>query len=259
MTTPKTPSSSPVAWSANDLAGDPHAITDKATRIRRMFAGIAPSYDLNNRLHSLGRDQAWRRRAVQEAAVRADEDVLDVACGTGDLTEAFARARPRSVVGLDFTPEMLEIARRKASERRRSDGPTPTYVEGDAMALPFESGSFDVVSIAFGLRNVSAPDRALAEFGRVLRPGGRFVMLEFGRPGSVLGVLNDLYTQRIMPLTATWIAGDRSGAYRYLPRSVATFETPDEIQAAIEAAGLAKVSIRRLTLGVCVLYHASKP
>jgi demethylmenaquinone methyltransferase/2-methoxy-6-polyprenyl-1,4-benzoquinol methylase len=219
-----------------------------------MFAAIAGRYDLNNRLHSFGRDQAWRRTAVREAGVRPTEDVLDVACGTGDLTEAFADAGPASVTGVDFTEPMLDVARGKADRRRRSDGvPRPVYAHGDATALEYDDASFDVVSIAFGIRNVSDPAVALAEFRRVLRPGGRLVVLEFCEPTNpVLRGLNRIYTTRVMPVTASWLARDRSGAYRYLPRSVSTFADRRSLAEMMAAAGFADVTQRPLTFGVCV-------
>ncbi|MHC4947864.1 MAG: bifunctional demethylmenaquinone methyltransferase/2-methoxy-6-polyprenyl-1,4-benzoquinol methylase UbiE [Planctomycetota bacterium] len=252
------PSSPDVVWSADDLRGDPHATDDKADRVRTMFGAIAHRYDLNNRLHSFGRDQAWRRRAVRLAEVGPGDDVLDVACGTGDLAEAFATAGPRSVVGLDFTPRMLDIARRKAT--RLAPGQRPEYVEGDAMALPFEDGRFDVVSIAFGIRNVDEPRRALAEFHRVLRPGGRLVILEFGRPRNrLLRVANDLYTRRVMPITAGLLAGDRSGAYRYLPRSISTFLDPGALAAACRTVGFGDLRSIPMTFGVCWASRGVRP
>ena len=247
------------AWTDQDLDADPHRFDDKADRVRSMFGAIAGRYDLNNRLHSFGQDQRWRRAAVRLAAVTSTDDILDVACGTGDLTEAFARALPRSVTGLDFTPEMLDVARVKHPRRERPAGePTPVYLEGDATALPFDDASFDVLSIAFGIRNVGEPARALAEFRRVLRPGGRLVILEFAEPrNAVLRGLNRLYTHRIMPLTASLIARDRSGAYKYLPRSVETFLDPAHLRAAIETAGFSDPRERSLTFGVCRAHVAT--
>jgi len=223
-----------------------------------MFGGIASSYDLNNRVHSLWRDQAWRRTAVRLAEVRATDRVLDVACGTGDLTEAFAAAGPAEVTGLDFAEPMLEIARSKTERRRRAVGlPRPTYVSGDATQLPFEDAAFDVVSIAFGIRNVSEPARALAEFRRVTRPGGRLVILEFSQPrNGILRALSRFYTIRVMPITATWLARDRTGAYRYLPKSVDTFASREELARLIEEAGYGPVSQKELSLGICVAYTA---
>ena len=257
MTRPAS-SSSRELWSAEDLASDPHLAADKPERVRSMFSAIASSYDLNNRLHSFGRDQAWRRTAVTRADVRLEDDVLDVACGTGDLAEAFATARPASVTGLDFAEPMLEIARRKASRRPRHAGaPTPLYVQGDAMSLPFADASFDVVSIAFGIRNVADPRRAVLEFQRVLRPQGRLVILEFGRPHSrVLRFLNDVYTKVVMPRTASLVARDRTGAYRYLPRSIETFLDSDAMRKLLEETGFEDVSAHAMTFGVFVAYRA---
>ncbi len=250
------------AWTDRDLSASPHAREDKPERVRRMFAAIAGSYDLNNRVHALWQDQAWRRFAVRVSALRADDRVLDVACGTGDLSEWFARGGAREVVGLDFTAEMLDIARVKATRRTpRWHAERIRYMQGDAQQLPFDDASFDVVSIAFGIRNVLQPARALAEFRRVLRPGGRLVVLEFAEPrfGPVRW-FNRVYCQRIMPVTATLISGDRSGAYKYLPKSVATFMTPEELSAAMVTAGFSP-GVRRwsLSLGICVCYRAEVP
>jgi demethylmenaquinone methyltransferase/2-methoxy-6-polyprenyl-1,4-benzoquinol methylase len=203
-------SSSDVVWSATDLAGDPHEVADKAERVQRMFSAIAASYDLNNRLHSFGRDQAWRRKAVRLCRVRPTDRVLD---------------------------------------------PLPEYVHGDAMDLPFEDAAFDVVSIAFGIRNVTDPARALREFRRVLRPDGRLIILEFDAPENrLLRRLNHLYTARIMPVTATWLSRDRSGAYRYLPRSVGTFNDRTSMLAAMTGVGFDPVVAHPMTFGVCVGY-----
>jgi demethylmenaquinone methyltransferase/2-methoxy-6-polyprenyl-1,4-benzoquinol methylase len=245
------PASASPAWSADDLARNPHEDLAKAERVERMFTAIARSYDLNNRLHSFGRDVAWRRTAVTLAQVQPTDDVLDVACGTGDLSEAFCRGGARSVTGVDFTQAMLDIASMKAA--RRLAGRAIRYEWADATALPFAAGSFDVVSIAFGIRNVADPAKALSEFRRVLRPGGRVVVLEFGEPRNrALRALNRLYTHRIMPLTATLIARDRSGAYRYLPRSVETFLTPERLAGALGSAGFRVTRQRSMTFGVCV-------
>ena len=154
------------AWSATDLAADPHAASDKPERVRRMFESIAPSYDLNNRLHSFGQDRRWRARAVKPSRLRPGERVLDVACGTGDLSEAFAAAGAGEVVGVDFTAGMLDRARERAArlpqERR------PRYELADATNLPFADGSFDIVSIAFGIRTYNVPRQVRMRFA--IRP-----------------------------------------------------------------------------------------
>lgn len=254
MTAEPSPTTGP-AWSNELLAADVHAQSDKSVRVQAMFGAIAPRYDLNNRLHSFGLDQRWRREAVRLAAVDATSDVVDIACGTGDLSEAFAAAGVRSVLGVDFTPQMLDIARAKASgRRRRANEPAIRYEEGDATRLALRDRSADVVSIAFGIRNVGDPAQALREFRRILRPGGRLVILEFSEPRNALvRAVNRIYTRRIMPWTATLISGDRSGAYRYLPRSVATFLTPDALATELSRSGFSAVSSHGLTLGVCTI------
>ncbi len=248
------------AWTTSDLS-DPHTAVDKPQRVRRMFAGIAGRYDLNNRIHSFGRDQAWRRVAVAMAAVAEGDQVVDVACGTGDLALAFANhrtrkasPRPGSVIGIDFTFEMLPLARAKSLTDGSDAAAAVTWIQGDATALPLADASADVISIAFGLRNVGEPRRALAEFARVLRPGGRLAVLEFSEPKNpLLRWGSNFYTRHIMPRTASWIARDRSGAYRYLPASVDTFWSPTEIAAAMKEVGFETMRHRRLTFGVATV------
>lgn len=253
------------AWTDQDLRHNPHQVADKATRVRNMFAAIAPSYDLNNRLHALGMDQYWRRVTVDRANVRAGETVVDVACGTGDLTLKFARRLSQqgggTVLGVDFTYEMLPIAQRKG--QRHADQYQNVglqWINGDALALPLADASADVVSIAFGIRNVSDWGRAIDEFVRVLRPGGRLLVLEFSLPTNpVLRGLYNLYFRHIMPHTATLLSGDRSGAYKYLPESVNTFITRAAMQQRFTQAGLTQVDARALTAGICVCYRGVKP
>ncbi len=255
QTTPQT-----TAWTDAELT-DVHARADKHDRVRAMFGAIARRYDLNNRVHSFWRDQAWRRFAVSAANVQPADRVLDVACGTGDLTLAFATRSPAAqVVGVDFTPEMLQLATPKTRKIRNLDPARVSFEQGDAMDLRFDDASFDVLSIAFGIRNVQEPDRALAEFFRVLKPGGRLIVLEFDKPTNPLAAWgNALYCQRIMPITATLLAGDHSGAYRYLPKSVSAFATSAELAAAIESAGFEDVTPKKLTMGVCACTRAIKP
>ena len=242
-------------WSDHDLA-DPHGATDKARRIRRMFAAIAPRYDLNNRLHSLWRDQAWRRAAVKIAKLSGGESVLDVACGTGDLAMAFAAGGAGRVVGSDFTFDMLTVARRKAKSLSEH---APHYHAADALRLPIKDQTVDVVSIAFGIRNVVDPATAISEFYRVLRPGGRLVILEFAMPGNpLLRRLYNGYFQHVLPRTAALIARDRNGAYRYLPRSVSTFIDRPTMLSMMQAGGLTDTTTRSLTLGIAVLYCGVK-
>ncbi len=250
------------AWTNAELAQNPHQSREKADKVRAMFAAIARSYDLNNTLHSFGRDAAWRRAAVRMANLRDGDAVLDAACGTGELTRAFARAqalgagRPGRVVGLDYTAEMLDLARVKPALDADHAAPVE-YLQGDAMALPFADAEFDVVSIAFGIRNVADPAKAVKEFRRVLKPGGRLVILEFSRPRFPPAAwFNDFYCGWLMPRTATWIARDKSGAYRYLPKSVGSFMDRDAMADLVRRSGFGPVAQKPLTAGVCVCYRA---
>lgn len=253
-----------VGWSAETLAGDPHGRGDKARRVKSMFASIASSYDLNNRVHAFGMDQRWRSVAVGMAELAPGDRVVDVACGTGDLAiklrerlPAQARDGGPSVVGVDFTFPMLPRAVDKAGRLAPGDGETDSspasparFVAGDALRLPLASSSVDAVTIAFGLRNVADPGAAVVEFARVLRPGGRLVVLEFVEPTHPLIRLgNTLYTRGLMPLSATLLSGDRSGAYRYLPRSVATFLNTAGVADLYRSSGFERHRHRSLNLG----------
>jgi demethylmenaquinone methyltransferase/2-methoxy-6-polyprenyl-1,4-benzoquinol methylase len=236
------------AWNDN-LLRDPHHAADKRTRVQKMFAAIAPSYDLNNRLHSLWMDQRWRKKAVKLAEVKSSDVVVDVACGTGDLAIKFLNAKPQAVIGVDFTFEMLPIARTK------SDRSIP-YINGDAQSLPFSDASADIVSIAFGIRNVQDVSAALREFHRILRPGGRVIILEFSLPTNpILRGLYNFYFRKILPRTATLISGDKTGAYKYLPESVNTFIGREQMLQMMRDAGFVKVEEFPLTFGVCVCYR----
>ena len=249
-------------WTNGNLA-NPHEVTDKAQRVQSMFSAIAPSYDLNNRLHSMWRDQAWRRAAVKAADVKSDDVVLDVACGTGDLSLAFASHKTAQgggcsrVIGVDFTYDMLTIANQKNDNTDFQC--VPTYQTGDAMHLPIADQRVDVVSIAFGIRNVSNPQLAIAEFNRVLRPGGRVIILEFSLPRNALmrGLYN-FYFKHIMPRTATLISGDRSGAYKYLPKSVNTFIEREQMTGMLKEVGFTDVTVKTLTFGIAVIYRGVK-
>lgn len=245
------------AWSDDDLSHNPHAAADKAKRVEQMFAAIAPSYDLNNRLHSMWRDQAWRRAAVKMAGLQPGDIVADIACGTGDLSMAFQKGGAARVVGIDFTVPMLGVADEK---RTITPGKAPlTYQAGDAMRLPLADESADVVSIAFGIRNVADPAKAMAEFVRVLRPGGRVIVLEFSLPKNpVLRGGYNFYFKHILPRTASLIARDKSGAYKYLPKSVNTFIDRAGMTAMMQDAGLTEITVKPLTCGIAVCYRGVK-
>lgn len=217
--------------------------TDKSpAQVRSMFARVARAYDWNNRLHTLGRDMAWRRAAVRAAGELRGQPALDAACGTGDLTGLLAVAGATPVVGLDFCPEMLEIARRKFS---RAPSQPIEWIAGDATALPFADATFQAVTIAFGLRNIPEPDKALADFFRVLRPGGRLVVLEFVSDGDgLLAKFMRFYTGRIMPWTAGLFARGQRQAYRYLHTSIVEYLSSQQQAERIAKAGFEVISSR---------------
>ena len=206
-----------------------------------MFDSIAHRYDLLNTVLSFGADARWRRRAARVATPPADGRALDVACGSGKLTAELRRATSGLVLGLDFSREMLQLA---ARER-----PGPLYVRGDGLSLPFPDRAFDAVTVAFGLRNFADPERGLVEMRRVLRPGGRAVVLEFVRPRrGPLGGAYRSYLVYVLPRVGGWISGDRR-AYRYLSDTVDAYRTPDELVDLARCAGWRDASIELLTMG----------
>lgn len=246
---PQTP-----AW-PDPLLADPHRQPDKARRIRQMFSAIAPAYDLNNRLHSLGLDQCWRQAAVRAAEPQPEETVLDVATGTADLALAFLRNGSRRVLAVDFSFPMLEMARRKI--RRYTD--SCVLLTADALRLPLADASVDVVGMAFGLRNLADPAVAVREFHRVLRPAGRLVILEFSLPTQpLIRRIYLFYFTHIFPRTAGLIARDRHQAYRYLVHSVPTFYEPPAICQLLRQSGFDSVENMPLTFGIVRLYRAVK-
>ncbi len=221
-----------------------------------MFARIAGRYDLLNHLLSCGIDRGWRRRTVREAAGAgglAGQCVVDVCCGTGDLALEFRRAGAR-VVGVDFTPEMLRIARPKSGA-----GEPVIFARGDALRLPVRSASADVASVAFGVRNLADADAGLRELARVVRPGGRVLVLEFSPPPKgLLGAVYGVYFTRVVPLLGGLVSGDRE-AYRYLPRTVSAWPGPDRVRAQMESVGLADCGYRALTGGLACLHWGRVP
>ena len=238
----------PTLWD-DALLTNPHAVADKRRRVQTMFSAIAPSYDLNNRLHSLWMDQYWRKTAVKLAEVRPTDQIVDIACGTGDLTLAMSRGNTKTPIGIDFTYAMLPLARSKSPANF-------VWINGDALAIPLEDACADVVSVAFGIRNVTDPAAALREFKRILRPGGRIIILEFSLPSrAILRALYRLYFCCILPRTATWISRDRTGAYRYLPQSVNTFINRETMKEMMNQAGFTAVSHHSMTCGICVCYR----
>lgn len=231
-----------------------------------MFDAIAGRYDLLNHLLSLGLDRRWRERAVTELRLVHGERLLDLCTGTGDLAIAAAERaaldptaglkRPPQVIGVDFAAAMLRIARDKVHARGLQS--RISFVRGDATALPVADGFCDAASIGFGIRNVNRPERAVAELARVLRPGSRLAILEFGFP-KIAGIraLYRLYFRRVLPLIGRAVS-HHSDAYSYLPASVEAFESPEAFSRLLESAGFARVRAVPLTLGIVYLFIATK-
>lgn len=226
-------------------------------RVRGIFSNIAASYDLINTVASLGIDRLWRRATVRAAALGQDSRVLDLASGTGDLTLALARqGRPAEIVSTDFVPEMLEIARHKVA---RYEGPVRIdFQTADAQDLPFVDASFDVATVAFGVRNL--PNRAanFREVLRVLRPGGRYVILEFSRPTiAPLRWTYHWYLRTFVPFLGWLLARDRA-SYRYLNDSIRAFPDQPTLAAELEAAGFVRIGWRDLTAGIVAVHMGHK-
>lgn len=218
-----------------------------------MFAEIAPRYDFLNRMLSFGIDRRWRRRMRRRLALQPGQELLDLCCGTGDVALEFAREGVQ-VHGADFTHPMLPLAQSKA---KAADLPL-TWTTADAQHLPFADYSFDAVTIAFGIRNVEDPRRALAECQRVLRPGGKLAVLEFFPiRNRIWGALFRFYFHRILPLLARVVRAGRTGAYRYLPESVEAFATPEQFAEWTREVGFEEVNDEALTGGVARLVIAS--
>jgi demethylmenaquinone methyltransferase/2-methoxy-6-polyprenyl-1,4-benzoquinol methylase len=208
-----------------------------------MFDRIAHRYDLVNTVLSGGTDGGWRRRAARVSGLAPGGSALDVACGSGKLTAELARiAGPQGrVIGLDFSPQMLQVARR--------DHPGVEFIEGDALTLPFDDASFDASTIAFGLRNLADPVKGLREMLRVVRRGGRSVVLEFVRPpAGLLGAAYRLYLRSLLPAIGGAISRQPS-AYRYLSDTVDSYRTPEELSAMAAAAGWLNVTYQGLAMG----------
>jgi demethylmenaquinone methyltransferase/2-methoxy-6-polyprenyl-1,4-benzoquinol methylase len=233
---------------------------DKSSaRVRRMFGEIAWRYDLLNHLLSLGVDRSWRRRTVKLVPPADEGPILDVCTGTGDLALAYWRTGGRQVrvVGADFCRPMLVIAGAKC--RRAGAADRVALLEADAQRLPFPDNLFQIVCVAFGLRNLSDTDAGLREMARVCRPGGRVAVLEFSMPSSrPLRAVYGWYFQRVLPRVGEALARNAQRAYNYLPASVGQFPEAEALLERLKAAGLSSVRSYRLTFGIASLYVGEK-
>ena len=237
--------------------GDRHHEAAHAAAVRQMFAGIAAKYDLLNHLLSLNIDKRWRRKlagSLRDILGQPDSVVLDVACGTGDLSLELNRNSRGRVVGTDFCRPMLTIAKNK------SEGSEPRipYVEGDALSLPFADHHFDAVTIAFGLRNLANVPAGLVELRRVLKPNGRLAILEFSTPVVPgFGGLFNAYFSHLLPRIGGAISGSR-GAYEYLPDSVSRFPDQERLVSLVRETGFSDIKYRNLSGGIAALHLATK-
>jgi len=224
---------------------------DKSRRVGGVFDSVAPRYDLMNDLASAGLHRLWKAFTVGVARIEPGMRVLDIASGTGDLALAFARrVGPRGlVVHSDINPAMLRIGR----DRLADAGVVAQSLLCDAECLPFRDGTFDRVSVAFGLRNMTHKDHALREMTRVLRPGGRLLVLEFSRVAEPLRSAYDWYSFQVLPRLGRWVAGDEA-SYRYLAESIRMHPDQNELKAMMLNAGLAHVDVHNLTAGVVALH-----
>ena len=233
-------------------------LDQKGTMVRGIFSKIADSYGAFNAVSSLGIYKSWLKVLAQTAACTPAERVLDVAGGTGDVTFELCRRCPPAFVEVsDFTPAMLRVAEERAS-KGASRGVPLAFTEADAMNLPYGDASFDVLTMAYGLRNFSDRAKAMREAVRVLKPGGRAVILEFGTPPNPAwrGIYN-VYRDRVVPLVGGVIAGDRKG-FEYLARSIGEFPRQDVIAQELHDAGFDQVSYRDCTGGIAAVYLAKK-
>jgi demethylmenaquinone methyltransferase / 2-methoxy-6-polyprenyl-1,4-benzoquinol methylase len=241
-------------------SGTPGLGSDKTpTRIAGMFDAIAPRYDVLNRVLSAGFDVRWRACGIRALGLSGRETVLDLCTGTADFAIAAMKAQPAAqrVVGVDFSREMLRLGRSKLPRCGLAE--QVSLVQGDAVRLPVASASVDAAMVAFGIRNVSVPAETFAEVFRVLRPGGRFVILEFGLPRiPVIRQAYQAYFRFVLPWIGRLISG-HSSAYTYLPASVSVFPEPARLVAMLGDAGFIAAGAVPLTLGVVYLYSAQKP
>jgi demethylmenaquinone methyltransferase/2-methoxy-6-polyprenyl-1,4-benzoquinol methylase len=225
-----------------------------------MFGEIAGRYDFLNHLLSLNVDRYWRWRTVRTVAPKGGDRILDVCTGTGDLALAYHKAAKgeAEIVGADFCHEMLALGHQKGMKARAGD--RLTFIEADAQSLPFPSDRFNIVTVAFGLRNVADTDAGLAEMTRVCSPGGHVAVLEFSSPEwQPFKGIYSWYFRNVLPRIGQMLARNAESAYSYLPESVGEFPQGEALAERMRRVGLTEVSYRQLTLGVATLYVGKKP
>jgi demethylmenaquinone methyltransferase/2-methoxy-6-polyprenyl-1,4-benzoquinol methylase len=232
---------------------------EKASRVAEVFHSVAGKYDLMNDLMSGGVHRLWKLFTVEMAAVRPGQSILDIAGGTGDLAAKFSRlvGPEGSVVLADINSAMLRVGRDKLLDRGVADN--MFFAQADAQYLPFPDNTFDCITIAFGLRNVTDKDLALRSMLRVLKPGGRLLVLEFSKPqSSLLEKAYDTYSFRLLPLMGRLVAGD-ADSYRYLAESIRMHPDQETLKQMMEAAGFSRCSYHNMTGGIVALHKGIKP
>jgi demethylmenaquinone methyltransferase/2-methoxy-6-polyprenyl-1,4-benzoquinol methylase len=228
---------------------------EKAGKVREVFRSVAPSYDIMNDLMSAGLHRVWKKFTVDLANVQPGETVLDVASGTADLAQAFAkRAGAANVWQTDINEAMLKVGR----DRLANEGLITPNALADAEKLPFASESFDIVTVAFGLRNMTHKDVALAEMTRVLKPGGRLLVLEFSKVHKSLEKAYDAYSFGLLPKIGKWVAKDEA-SYQYLAESIRMHPDQETLKVMMQSAGLTGLDYWNLTAGVVALHRGYKP
>jgi len=229
----------------------------KRRYVRSLFATIADRYDLITVALSYGQDRRWKQRVVSLAAPSPGARALDLATGTGDIAFALA-ARGAAVVGLDITPRMIEIARKKIVGQYPACPAAPAFLVGDMLDLPFSSASFDIVTTGYGLRNVPDLTLAIDEIRRVLRPGGQFVSLDFNRPRN--GIVRALYLAYLTGVGGAlgWLLHRDPDTYRYIPASIRRYPGAEAVAAMLEARGFARAQYHRVLRGLMAIHHATR-
>lgn len=231
----------------------PIGYSGKAREVQDMFASIAKRYDLANSVLSFGTHHVWRRALVGMLPRSSDKRVLDLCTGTADLVPLLEKRFGR-VTGADFCLPMLEIGKRKIA----ASGSGAALCQSDAHHLPFADESFDIVTVAFGVRNFECLETGLCEISRVLAPGGKALVLEFGQPWLPgFGELYSFYSARLMPLIGGWVTGNRA-AYQYLPRTAGSFPCRDAFESILKRCGFAPIRRKSLTFGIAYAYLAEK-
>jgi demethylmenaquinone methyltransferase/2-methoxy-6-polyprenyl-1,4-benzoquinol methylase len=244
----------------------PAGVTDEAQAaqaVRQMFDSIAHRYDLLNHVLSANVDRLWWWRAARSfRQILSDPEaqVLDVCCGTGDMTLALLKHRPRNarpILAADFAPEMLRRGAQKFGRKADAELPYAVPMEADALHLPIPDASLDLITTAFGFRNLANYEAGLREFHRVLKPGGRLGILEFSEPGGVVGKAYGFYFRRVLPAIGRMVCG-KDYPYTYLPASVGSFPPPQQLLALMESVGYTGCNWRPYTFGIAGLYVASR-